>query len=138
MGGINTLLPVVIVTVESGALYACGVLALMIAYVSGSNGQYPASDGVTPLVGIVFSLIILQIHFHVGSNNSPESSNIVTGGASFSHWRFQHGTQGDVEADNERTLQYSMQPMKVHITEEREMSTTDNELDIAKGGDLFA
>ncbi|KAH7906403.1 hypothetical protein BJ138DRAFT_1117604 [Hygrophoropsis aurantiaca] len=131
MGGINTLLPVLIVTVESGGLYACGVLALLITYLSGSNGQYPALDELTPLVGIVFSLIILQIHFHVGSTNSPENTNIVA-----SQWRSRHATQGDVDADLERSLQYSMQPMRVHITEEREMSTTDTDLDITKGADL--
>ncbi|KAH7912514.1 hypothetical protein BJ138DRAFT_1171904 [Hygrophoropsis aurantiaca] len=134
IGGINTLLPVVIVTVESGALYACGVLAQLTSYLSGSNGQYPALDALTPLVGIVFSLIILQIHFHVGSITSTESTNIVSG-TSISFRRTRYGTQGDVDADIERSLQYSMQPVRVHITEEREMSGTDNELDITKGGD---
>ncbi|KAJ8701915.1 hypothetical protein PTI98_000667 [Pleurotus ostreatus] len=42
-----------------GALYACSVLALLIAYMSGSNGQYPALDIV---VGIRSCLIFLQIH----------------------------------------------------------------------------
>ena len=69
--------------VESGALYAVSVLSLLIAYLAKSNGQYAALDAVTPLVvrvktvkrsssssccqGIVFSLIVLQIHFHLGS-----------------------------------------------------------------------
>lgn len=44
------LTPVLLAFVESGALYASSVLAVMIAYASGSNGQYAALDVVIPLV----------------------------------------------------------------------------------------
>ncbi|KAI0314187.1 hypothetical protein OF83DRAFT_1137930, partial [Amylostereum chailletii] len=71
----GSLVPALVVMVESGALYAGAVLALLIAYLSGSNGQFAAIDLITPLVGIVFSLIVLQIRYHVGraSSHTPHS-----------------------------------------------------------------
>ncbi|KAH9988206.1 hypothetical protein BJV77DRAFT_758541 [Russula vinacea] len=48
---------IVAIIVESSALYALGVLATLVCYVCGTNGQYPAVDAIVPLVGIVFCLI---------------------------------------------------------------------------------
>ncbi|KAG1895481.1 uncharacterized protein F5891DRAFT_668859 [Suillus fuscotomentosus] len=71
--GSADLLPVMIVIVEGGAIYATSVLALLLAFLTGSNGEYPAMDIGPPVVGIVFCLIILQVHFHVGNNPQPTS-----------------------------------------------------------------
>lgn len=71
--GSADLLPVLIVIVEGGAIYATSVLALLLAFLTGSNGQYPAMDIGPPVVGIVFCLIILQVHFCVGNNPQPNS-----------------------------------------------------------------
>ena len=96
--GTRTLWPVIFIIVESSALYAFGVIAVLVSFLSGSNGQYPAVDAIVPLVvsraplvlsctrsnsysfcyagisqGIVFSLIVLQIRFHVSSSVSPRS-----------------------------------------------------------------
>ncbi|OAX37293.1 hypothetical protein K503DRAFT_693595 [Rhizopogon vinicolor AM-OR11-026] len=65
-------LPVFIVIVESGALYSTSVIALLATFLARSNGKYPAMDIATPIVGIVFCLIILQVHFHVGGNPPTE------------------------------------------------------------------
>ncbi|KAG1729670.1 uncharacterized protein EDB91DRAFT_1059859 [Suillus paluster] len=72
--GLVALSPVFIVIVESGALYATSVLALLLAFVTGSNGQYPAMDIAPPIVGIVFCLIILQVHLHIGATPRPTKS----------------------------------------------------------------
>ncbi|KAG1869673.1 hypothetical protein C8R48DRAFT_597627 [Suillus tomentosus] len=72
-GGSADLLPVMMVIVEGGAIYATSVLALLLAFLTGSNGQYPAMDIGPPVVGIVFCLIILQVHFCVGNNPQPSS-----------------------------------------------------------------
>ncbi|KAG1784964.1 uncharacterized protein HD556DRAFT_1314632 [Suillus plorans] len=72
-GGSADLLPVMIVIVEGGAIYATSVLALLLAFLTGSNGEYPAMDIGPPVVGIVFCLIILQVHFCVGNNPQPHS-----------------------------------------------------------------
>lgn len=76
-----SLFPVIAVIVESGAIYTSSVLGLLVAFLCGSNGQYAALDIMTPLVvsidlqlhrmgphilqGVVYCLIVLQIHFHL-------------------------------------------------------------------------
>ncbi|KAG2754405.1 hypothetical protein P692DRAFT_201851876 [Suillus brevipes Sb2] len=57
------------VTLESGAIYATGVLSILLAYLSGSKGQYTVLDAVSPIMGIVFCLTILQVHFQIGSKS---------------------------------------------------------------------
>jgi hypothetical protein len=49
-GGIAALLPVFIVIVESGALYAMSILALCIMLFAGYNGQYILLAVVVPIV----------------------------------------------------------------------------------------
>lgn len=76
-------LPILIVIVESGAIYATGVLSILMAYLSGSNGQYAVLDAVSPVMGIVFCLTILQVHFRIGSKShitrSIEPRGVNTG-----------------------------------------------------------
>jgi len=47
-------MPVLMAVVESGGLYASALLALLITYLSGSNGQFPALDVVTPITVCYF------------------------------------------------------------------------------------
>ncbi|KAG2053308.1 hypothetical protein BDR06DRAFT_956601 [Suillus hirtellus] len=95
--GSADLLPVMIVIVEGGAIYATSVLALLLAFLTGSNGEYPAMDIGPPVVGIVFCLIILQVHFHVGSNPQPDSPQ--------KPFTILFGEQG------EQNVNHSMEPM---------------------------
>jgi hypothetical protein len=44
----QTLLPVVIVVVESGAIYLVSCITLLTVYLLGSNAQYPVLDWVSP------------------------------------------------------------------------------------------
>ncbi|ETW81305.1 hypothetical protein HETIRDRAFT_317197, partial [Heterobasidion irregulare TC 32-1] len=46
----QSILPVAAVIVQSGALYASGVLGLLITYLAGTNGQYAVLDLCCPLV----------------------------------------------------------------------------------------
>lgn len=41
---------IVVIIVESSALYALGVLAALVSFISGTYGQYPAVDAIVPLV----------------------------------------------------------------------------------------
>lgn len=104
LDGPAAFLPVLIVVVESGILYATSVLALLLAFLTGSNGQYPAMDIGPPIVGIVFCLIILQVHFHIGNNAQPNST--PKGFTNF------FGEQG------EQNVGHGIEPMAMHITEE--------------------
>ncbi|KAG1743445.1 hypothetical protein EDB19DRAFT_1907088 [Suillus lakei] len=103
--------PVLIVVVESGALYATSVLALLLAFLTGSNGQYPAMDIAPPIVGIVFCLIILQVHFHVGNNPQPN--------------RPPKGFTDPPGERGERIVGHSMEPMTLHIMEGTEIIQFD-------------
>ncbi|KAG1819079.1 uncharacterized protein BJ212DRAFT_1298350 [Suillus subaureus] len=82
-GGFAAYLPILIVIVESGAIYATGVLSILVTYLSGSNGQYAVLDTVSPIMGIVFCLIILQVHFQIGNKSliarSLEPRGVITG-----------------------------------------------------------
>ncbi|KAG0699931.1 hypothetical protein DFH29DRAFT_934702 [Suillus ampliporus] len=116
-GGFGSLLPVFIVIVESGALYSTSVLASLIAFLAGSNGKYPAVDVIPSVMGISFCLIILQVHFEVGSNHSKSAdprSMIIN-----------HFPERD-----EQDASYSMEPMNVHITNLEDTRTEDIQSDM--------
>jgi hypothetical protein len=89
LGGSTSLWLIIFVIIESSALYAVGVIAALVSFLSNTNGQYAAVDAIVPLVvsyalhlvtfptqilthaqGIVFSLIVLQIHFHISVGKS--------------------------------------------------------------------
>ncbi|KAA1477754.1 hypothetical protein DENSPDRAFT_875409 [Dentipellis sp. KUC8613] len=70
--GGSKLFPVIIVIIETGALYTSNLVAFLVVYLNSSNGQYIALDLITPLVHcrllkavqpVVFCLIILQIKY---------------------------------------------------------------------------
>jgi hypothetical protein len=53
-GESRPLLPVFIVIIETGALYAASVLALLIAFLTGFNVQYIVLDIIVPIVVSLF------------------------------------------------------------------------------------
>ncbi|KAH9973355.1 hypothetical protein BGW80DRAFT_1459239 [Lactifluus volemus] len=71
----TSLWPIIFIIVESSALYAIGVTAALASFLSGSNGQYIAVEALVPLVGIVFSLIVLQIRFHIDTTTTTSSGS---------------------------------------------------------------
>ncbi|KAG1742789.1 uncharacterized protein EDB91DRAFT_1051679 [Suillus paluster] len=71
-GGLGIFLPVFIVIIESGPLYTTCVLALLAAFLIKSNGEYVVLGVIAPTVGIIFCLIILQVHFNVGGRPPTE------------------------------------------------------------------
>lgn len=98
-GSMKVFSPIVFVIVESSALYTLGVVTVLATLLSGSNGHYPAVNAIVPLVvslctfrlylcltlirsarlllhkGIVFSLIMLRIRFHVSALAGQSSDN---------------------------------------------------------------
>jgi len=110
-GGIATFLPIFIVVVESGALYAMNVLALLVTMFTESNAQCAVLDVVVPTVGINFCLVILQVHFYVCGKplieQSVEQRDILFRG------------QGVGDGS------YDMEPVTMHITEVTEVVQSD-------------
>lgn len=77
--GFAAFLPVFVVVIESGAFYSMSILMLLLTFFIGSNGQYTMLDIITPIVGITFCLIILQVHFDVGGNSPAEQPTEARG-----------------------------------------------------------
>ncbi|TFY71779.1 hypothetical protein EVG20_g1237 [Dentipellis fragilis] len=116
--GSRYLLPVIIVVVETGALYSTALCGVLITYIANSNGQYPALDIVQPLVGIVFILIALQTHYHCGSSTVPGNSHSTAGIVPRYHW-----TPQGPHATTDNAL-YPMRSLAVQISEETTVNFT--------------
>ncbi|KAG1845962.1 hypothetical protein C8R48DRAFT_757221 [Suillus tomentosus] len=108
--GFAAFLPVFVVIIESGAFYSMSILVLLLTFFIGSNAQYTMLDIITPIVGITFCLIILQVHFDVGGN-SPAEKLTEARGTLTSLFRGRDVREG-----------FSMEPMTVQITEESALS----------------
>ncbi|TFY76055.1 hypothetical protein EWM64_g7957 [Hericium alpestre] len=128
-GGSKSMTHILVAIVESGALYSTSVLALLIAYLERSNGQYPALDLIQPLIvrtcplylshdvnalmvqGITFSLMILRIHFHLDSPN-----HTTTCGLDAIPRRYMWTPNGPLAARDD--IGYPMHSLAVQVTEE--------------------
>ncbi|KAJ3748814.1 hypothetical protein DFH05DRAFT_1456767 [Lentinula detonsa] len=53
--------PVMLLVIESGAIYSATLLSLLILYKAESWFQYVLLDAISPIVGLVFSMIIVRI-----------------------------------------------------------------------------
>ncbi|KAI9444560.1 hypothetical protein H4582DRAFT_826261 [Lactarius indigo] len=66
---------IIFALIESCALYTICIVAALTTFLSGSFGQYAAVDSIVPIVGIAFSLVVLQIRFHVSASQPPRSDS---------------------------------------------------------------
>ncbi|KAJ6576705.1 hypothetical protein DFH09DRAFT_366223 [Mycena vulgaris] len=53
--------PIILLVIESGAIYSATLMTLLILYKTESWFQYVLLDAVSPIVGLVFSMIIVRI-----------------------------------------------------------------------------
>jgi len=67
----KTLWPMIFILIESSALYALCEITAFITYLCGTNGQQPVLDALIPVIGIAFSLLVLQIRFHASAPSAP-------------------------------------------------------------------
>jgi hypothetical protein len=73
-GGLAALLPVFIVVIESGALYATSVLALLISFLVGSNGEYIMLDVIPPIVVSTMNWLIHELFTKLSRGSHSASS----------------------------------------------------------------
>ncbi|KAL5492766.1 hypothetical protein ACEPAI_4213 [Sanghuangporus weigelae] len=66
---VRKLRPIMLLIVESGAFYSATLMALLILYNVDSWFQYVVLDAVSPIVGIVFTVIMLRIITGVSSED---------------------------------------------------------------------
>jgi len=59
--GSSRLSPVLRVVLESGALYSLTITAALITFVTKSNGVYVVLDMISPIISIVFNMIIVRV-----------------------------------------------------------------------------
>ncbi|KIP06649.1 hypothetical protein PHLGIDRAFT_118788 [Phlebiopsis gigantea 11061_1 CR5-6] len=59
--------PVMLLIIESGAVYAFALLLLTVFYTRDSNAQFIILDGISPLIGIVFCGIIIRVRLYPAS-----------------------------------------------------------------------
>jgi len=57
----HSLRPIMLLVIESGAIYSATLTALLILYKTESWFQYVLLDAISPIVGLVFSMVIVRI-----------------------------------------------------------------------------
>lgn len=57
----NSHWPVIETVVQSAAIYSAALVALLGCYIANSFAQYTVLDAMTPLIGVVFTLIIIRV-----------------------------------------------------------------------------
>jgi len=66
---------VVVIVVESAAIYSMSVLSLLVAYLMDSNVQYTILDLTSPIIGIAFTGIILRVSLGISSQETGLSGS---------------------------------------------------------------
>ncbi|PIL35766.1 hypothetical protein GSI_02496 [Ganoderma sinense ZZ0214-1] len=67
--------PIIFLVLESGMVYSATLLTLLILYKTGSWFQYVLLDAISPIVGLVFSMIIVRIGLGITSINGTSAYN---------------------------------------------------------------
>jgi len=65
---------VIIIVVESGAIYSATLVTLLILYELGSFAQFIVLDAVNPIIGITFTLIIIRVSLGLSTRSGRSSS----------------------------------------------------------------
>ncbi|KAJ6466026.1 hypothetical protein C8R47DRAFT_1326321 [Mycena vitilis] len=104
--------PVLMIIIDAGALYSVTLLAALVCFVSKSNGQYVVLDMVTPIISIVFYMVILRVGIAQNTRNGVRSMPST----------LQRTPLPRNEASNR------FKPMHVHI---EQLTEVDNEQDIS-------
>jgi len=112
----GSIAPLLIAIVDTAALYTAAYTGLLISFLVGSDGQFAAVDLLIPLIGVTYTLIILQIRFH----DILSVPNWSTNPATSAERRPRYGVTPQAHA---------MQPISVEIVRETEV-----ELDEASFG----
>ncbi|KAI9059657.1 hypothetical protein FKP32DRAFT_1679718 [Trametes sanguinea] len=93
--------PVLFLVLESGAVYSFTLTALLILYKTGSWFQYVLLDSISPIVGLVFSMIIIRIGLGI---TTVRGSSAVTGAPERTTTATRHSIQFAHPSDQSSTL----------------------------------
>ncbi|KAH9923660.1 uncharacterized protein B0H18DRAFT_1120305 [Fomitopsis serialis] len=67
--------PIIFLVLESGVVYSATLTALLILYKTGSWFQYVLLDAISPIVGLVFSMIIIRIGLGITTAHGSSSGS---------------------------------------------------------------
>ncbi|RPD58602.1 hypothetical protein L226DRAFT_489856 [Lentinus tigrinus ALCF2SS1-7] len=90
--------------IQSAAIYSAALASLLGTYAAGSNAQYVCLDALQPLIGLVFTLIIIRVGLGYSLNESSGAQVI-----SDRHVRNQELSHGD----------YQLRPMAINVSVSR-------------------
>jgi len=86
----KTLWPMLFILIESSALYALCETAALITHLCGTSGQGPVLDALVPVIGIAFSLLVLQIRFHASAPSVPRNDGKLSNAGRRGQWTQWH------------------------------------------------
>ncbi|OCH89309.1 hypothetical protein OBBRIDRAFT_835939 [Obba rivulosa] len=112
----HSLMPVVRIVTDAGALYSVTLATTLACFAQKSNFQYILFNMITPIISITFYMVILRV-----SRASSQVRLKGVQGSTFSE-TLQH------RSDISRNQQYRMKPLEVRITEltERDANHSDS------------
>ncbi|KAN0127919.1 hypothetical protein V8E53_014267 [Lactarius tabidus] len=120
---------IIFTLVESCALYTTNIVATLTAFLSDSFGQYVAMDSIVPMVGISFSLIVLQIRFHVSATNCPRFGS---DGRTSVAWHRPDSRPLGAGDEPVNTLRPIRMPIRMAIHVSKQTNTDLNSRDVGK------
>ncbi|KAI0640930.1 hypothetical protein C8Q79DRAFT_423466 [Trametes meyenii] len=88
--------------IQSAAIYSAALISLLATYVSGSNAQYVCLDALQPLIGVVFSLIIIRVGLSSTTNESTEPHR--------------HPAPSDTRLSGAVPGQFPMRPLAINVS----------------------
>ncbi|EMD40437.1 hypothetical protein CERSUDRAFT_91157 [Gelatoporia subvermispora B] len=102
----GSMMPIVHIIVDVGALYSAMLISALACFVNDSNGQYIILDIATPIISITFYMVILRVGMAAGRVKS---------------------SQGTIHLESLRSAarestrrSYITDPMRVHVTQQTE------------------
>ncbi|OBZ72065.1 hypothetical protein A0H81_07834 [Grifola frondosa] len=115
----SSMMPIVRVVMDAGALYSVTLLATLICFTQKSNGQYLLLDMITPIIAITFYMVIIRVGLAAQRQRSEQASSAASNNI---HSSRHDGVQS-----------LPMSRLQVHITKLRE---TDVDADVEAGVEL--
>jgi len=109
---------VIVIIVESGAIYSATLLTLLILYELGNFGQYLVLDAVNPIIGITFTLIIIRVSLglSVSSGRTGSSARVFTLAGGPSRGGSGTGTTGKMPSFGKPTMSSGGPEHSVDVT----------------------
>jgi len=74
----STLKPVLAIVIESGAIYSASLMILLINYFSHNWVYFLLPQLITPIIGIVFSMIFVRMGLSLAWQNGSQNSSFLT------------------------------------------------------------